>query len=145
VGSTNITQTLGLSITGSLSHFTVLNLIEFEFLKFFINLAKRSPKICEFTYMDGPVPFEIATEPKIMMHVDGDILRRCLEDRRLEELLRIGQNTVKAKEIFKKFCELLLRMRMRNDTLETAEKIDDADYLVKEAYGVLEFFLRPVL
>jgi hypothetical protein len=95
--------------------------------------------------MDGPVPFEIATEPKIMMHVDGDILRRCLEDRRLEELLRIGQNTVKAKEIFKKFCELLLRMRMRGETLETAEKIGDADYLVKEAYSVLEFFLRPVL
>jgi hypothetical protein len=144
-GSTSITQILGLSITGSLSHFTILNLIEFEFLKFLINLAKRSPKVCEFTYMDGPVPFEIATEPKIMMHVDGDILRRCLEDRRLEELLRIGQNTVKAKEIFKKFCELFLRMRMHGETLETAEKIDDADYLVKEAYSVLEFFLRPVL
>jgi hypothetical protein len=139
--STSLTQTLGLSITGSLSHFTILDSDEFVFLKFLINLAKRSPNVCEFTYMDGPVPLEIAMEPKIMMHVDGDILRRCLEDRRLEELLRIGQKTVKAKEIFQKFCELLQGLLHSG----IVEIVEDAETYVKEAYRLLDFYLRPVL
>jgi predicted HAD superfamily phosphohydrolase len=91
--------------------------------------------------MDGPVPLEIAMEPKIMMHVDGDILRRCLEDRRLEELLRIGQKTVKAKEIFQKFCELLQGLLHS----EIVEIVEDAETYVKEAYRLLDFYLRPVL
>ncbi|KAE8450543.1 hypothetical protein EG329_006274 [Mollisiaceae sp. DMI_Dod_QoI] len=138
-GSSNQPETLGLSITGSLSHFTVLQLTTWKYLKFLVDLAIRSPKVCEFTHKDGPVPLDSITEPKLRMQIDGDILKRCLLGRQLEDLLRIGENTPEANKIFERFCELL-----RDHHGEYVSNAEPEMYL-EQAYADLSYFLRPVL
>ena len=138
--SAHRSEFLGLSIDGSLSQHTILEFTEWRFLRFFINLAIRSPKVCEFTYKDEPLPLEPLSAPKLMMHVDGDILKRCLAERNLEGLLRLGEETGEAAEIFPKFCELL--QELHEGKLD--EHADAAAY-VEQAYTDLAFYLRPVL
>jgi hypothetical protein len=138
--SANRSEFLGLSIDGSLSQHTILEVAEWRFLRFFINLAIRSPKVCEFTYKDDSVPREPLGVPKLMMHVDGDILKRCLLQKSLEELLHIGQETEEAAEIFSKFYERL--QELHEGKLD--EHADAAVY-VEQAYTDLVFYLRPVL
>lgn len=133
-------EMLGLSITGVLSHYTFIDASTWQLLRFLINLALRSPSICEFSYQDDPVPLELVPQPKLMMHVDGDILKRCLEGRSLENLLCIGQDTVSAHKIFETFCELL-----RAACREKLEKEATAATHVDRAYALLELYLRPVL
>jgi hypothetical protein len=133
-------EVFGLAIDGSLCHFTVLDGAAWKFLRFIINLAKQSPKICEFTYSQDIAPLEPTTEPKTMMQVDGDILRRCVEERGLEELFCIGQETedaIKTQGIFYDLLQELHRGRLGKDAA-----MSDC---VQRAYKDLEFFLRPVL
>ena len=138
--NSNYQESLGLAIDGSLFSFTILDFRAWRFLRFLVNLAKRSPKVCEFTYTAMEFPLEPALEPKTMMHIDGDILRRCLNDGRLEELLCSGHETEKAIVTQSKFAELLHGLH--------GEKVDgkaDVNVLIEQAYKDLEFFLRPVL
>lgn len=137
------TETLGLSMNGSLSHYTILDAATWEFLRFLIDLAIRSPKVCEFTYKDFPVPLGVVgpvTDPKIMMHIDGDILRRCLELRVLEDLLRLGTKTQEARMVFSRFLQLLETLH-----LGTLPKNAAPLLYVEQAYADLAFLLRPVL
>ena len=133
-------ELLGLSITGVLSHYTFLDFKTWQFLRFIINLTIRSPSLCEFTYQDDPVPLDLAVEPKLMMHVDGDILKRCLEGRSLENLLHISHDTAETRKIFETFRELLRAA----DCGKLENNAPPAAY-VDQAYAFLEFFLRPVL
>ena len=75
-----------------------------------------------------------------MMHVDGDILRRCLEDGSLDELLCIGQETEEVAKMHGKFVELLQGLHRGR-----LEKNAELGVYVEQAYKDLEFFLRPVL
>jgi hypothetical protein len=131
---------LGLSLDGSVSHLSVLGLEAWRFLRFLLNLALRSSRVCEFSYRDELKSLEPLTTPKIMMHVDGDILKRCLDEQHLEHILRIGHETEEASEIFAKFYELL--QELHRGTLEVGS--DTAVY-VHRAYEDLAFFLRPVM
>ena len=137
---TSRSEILGLSITGVLSHYAFIDFRTWKFLRFLVNLAIRSPSLCEFTYQDDPVPLDLPVEPKLMMHVDGDILRRCLESRSLEHLLRVGQDTVEARTIFEKFHELL-QAAYRGELVESST----AAAYIDKAYAFLELYLRPVL
>ena len=133
-------EMLGLSIDGSLFSFTILGLHAWRFLRFLIVLAKQSPKVCEFTDSQDGSSLELTQEPKIMMHVNGDILRRCLDDGSLDELLRIGQETVEAVAIQANFVELIQGLHA-----EEPERDANVSVLIEQAYKDLEFFLRPVL
>ena len=132
-------EVLGLSIDGSLYNFTILDLPSWKFLRFLLNLALQSPKICEFTYTQGTLPLVPETQPKSMMHIDGDILQR-IEVGDLETLLRIGEESQDATRTQACFRELLREMHV--GALD-----EDADMSVytKRAYKDLDFFLRPVL
>lgn len=132
-------EILGLSIDGSLYHFTILDFASWKFLRFLVNLARQSPKICEFTYDQQTLPLEPVSEPKIMMHVDGDLLQR-VEENDLQELLRIGKETVEAANIQSMFRELLQEMHG-----ERLDKDAEMSVYIKRAYNDLGFFLRPVL
>lgn len=136
----NSPETLGLSITGSLSHFTVLRLKAWKYLRFLIDLAIHSPQVCKFTYKDGPVLLTAVTEPKLRMQIDGDILKRCLVGHQLESLLRVGQNTPESKKIFERFCELLREYHEGEFPISAGPEA----YL-EQAYIDLNYFLRPVL
>jgi hypothetical protein len=139
--NTNYPELIGLSMDGSLCHFTVLGFAAWSFLRFVINLASQSPKVCEFTYNEHDIEkLEPRTEPKLMMHVDGDILKRCLENRCLEELLHLQSNTEDESKIQAKFRELL-------EAVHPGEVGNDSpvESLVECAYTDLKFLLRPVL
>lgn len=138
--SANRSELLGISIDGSLSQYTVLDVAEWRFLRFILNLAIRSSKVCGFTYNDDHVSLEPPSEPKLMMHVDGDILKRCLVDRVLEELLHINEESQGAGRIFSKFFELL--QDLHGGKLK--EHVDARVY-VEQAYTDLAFYLRPAL
>ncbi len=136
-------ELLGLSITGSLSQYTILDAPTWELFRFLLDLAIRSPAVCEFTYRHSKVPMGLlgpVTEPKIMMHIDGDILKRCLELRVLEDLLSLGRITPNAGEIFSRFVQLLQAMHQ-----ETLPKDVAPAVYVEQAYEDLAFFLRPVM
>jgi hypothetical protein len=133
-------EALGLSITGSLSHFAVLDFFTWRLLRFLMDLATRSPKICEFTYRDDPMPWDTLTEPKTMMHIEGDVLKTVLHKRGLEELLGADLDTPDSRRKWKKFTEFL------QDVHQGAlEKDGIPAYYIAHAYADLEFYLRPVM
>ncbi|KAL5316563.1 hypothetical protein ACEPPN_015612 [Leptodophora sp. 'Broadleaf-Isolate-01'] len=133
-------EALGLSITGSLSHFAILEFKAWRLLRFLMDLATRSPKICEFTYRDDPMPLDTMTEPKTMMHIDGDILRTVVLRRGLEELLGVDLDTDDSRRTLKKFTELLQDVHQG-----TLEKDGTAVYYITQAYADLKLYLRPVI
>ncbi|KUJ10314.1 uncharacterized protein LY89DRAFT_740042 [Mollisia scopiformis] len=136
----NQPETLGLSIMGSLSHFTVLQLQTWNYLRFLTDLAIRSPVVCEFTHKDTPLPLGSVFQPKLRMHIDGDILKRCLVGRHLEELLLIGQDTPEATMLFDRFCNVL----RGHHGVNFVENAHPEEYL-EQAYADLNYFLRPVM
>jgi hypothetical protein len=137
----NRSETLGLSISGSLSHYTILDVVVWEFLRFLIDLALRSPKVCEFTYKDSPMPLTgPVKEPKIMMHIDGDILRHCLELRILEDLLQLDVHGEETGILFGRFVELLQGVHLGTLPVEAPPTV-----YMEQAYADLDFLLRPVL
>ncbi|KAH8804808.1 mono-functional DNA-alkylating methyl methanesulfonate N-term-domain-containing protein [Xylogone sp. PMI_703] len=133
-------EVLGLSIDGSLSHFTMIGVSAWRFLRYLYNLAIKSPMVAEFVHGIWKFPLEPATDPKIMMHVDGDILRHCLEGRKLEKLVCMGAEDEGEAEIFNTFCELLRDLHRGE-----VDRYQDARDYVEQAYEDLEFYLRPVL
>ncbi|KAI1001461.1 hypothetical protein K3495_g6740 [Podosphaera aphanis] len=149
----NKSEIMGLSITGSLIHFTILDIISWKFLRFLSILALRSPKVCEFTYRDNldlnPLKFERL--PKISMHIDGDLLKRCLQGRLIEDLLEVNIDkqsiqinpskvTLKDTKYSKRLYEIL--QELHGESLPLNQGID---VYIKQAYCDLEFILRPVI
>ncbi|KAK2626316.1 hypothetical protein QTJ16_004578 [Diplocarpon rosae] len=133
-------EALGLSISGSLTHFELLDYKTWRLMRLVIDLCTRSSAICEFTYKDDAMPLDMVTDPKIMMHIDGDILKRCVVHRKLEELFLIDNHTEQSRQLFRRFTELL--QATHNWSLEK----DAADSVyINQAYTDLEFYLRPVL
>ena len=138
--SVSSSEVLGLSIYGSVVRFTVLDFTAWKFLRFVISLCQRSPTICEFSFRDDPIPVEVASEPKKTMHVDGDILKRCLDERRLEELLCLGSKAPEASRIISQFFELL-QLLHRGALDETAAE----EVYIQQAYDDLDLYLRPTI
>jgi len=134
-------ETLGLTVDGLLCHFTFLGFDAWRFLRFLINLALRSPKVFEVTYdLNEPLPLEPVAQPKLMMHVDGNVLKRCLEDRLLEDILCPGKDDEERARTYAVLRELLQALHQG-----TLEKDASASVYVEQAYQDLEYFLRPVL
>ncbi|KAJ8071332.1 hypothetical protein OCU04_001664 [Sclerotinia nivalis] len=132
-------ETLGLGIDGSLYHFTILDIRAWQFLKFVANLARSSGLVGGRPW-EGSTELEPKQDPKYMQ-VDGDILKRLIENEKLEDLFGIGRHqTDENKREFKRFC-MLLEM-MHEGELETS---DDPFFYIEQAYDDLEAFLRPVM
>lgn len=141
---------LGVSIDGSLRHFTILNVDAWRLLKFVQNLASRSPGICPFStgasapelededsqdFMEIEWDPEPSASPPINMQVDGDILQRVLDKQALENLVPAYAA---------RFRELLDALDGGEHTQQFKESGELPDYY-DLAYEVLEYFLSPVL
>ncbi|KAH8736684.1 mono-functional DNA-alkylating methyl methanesulfonate N-term-domain-containing protein [Ilyonectria robusta] len=93
-------EILGISLDGSLQHFSLIGLELWRFLRLIQNLAQLTPAICPFTYdgfskpdaeMDMDLDLDLEPQPyPDMMHINGDVLRRCLDLRALENLTTFG-------------------------------------------------------
>lgn len=137
---------LGLTIDGSLQHFSLLNEDAWRFLRFIQNLALMSAKVCPHSPMLNVVASdwndhldpEPKSEPKLKMHVDGDILQRCLDRRVLEELMADPQH-------MKRFRELLDPLD-DDGLLQDSRETESPDFAhITLAYQILEYYLAPVL
>lgn len=135
-------EILGISLDGSLHHFSFLNVEIWRALRFVQNLALTSPELYPFTYEAVDLS-EFDPEPRLdgglEMHIDGDMLGSCLEKRALERLITRPSH-------LSRFAELL-------DELEDGKHT--ADFGIEEhglrekyfalAYDILKYFLAPVL
>ena len=145
-------EVIGLSLNGSLSHFTIIDHNSWKFLRFLVNVALQSPSFCEsLSAMRNPRRriFEEPVKPKqdvsklepfpaphIMMHVDGDILNQCLERQLLEDILQIEATTEDAAKIhgmFRTFLNGLLggKSKRPSHAANLKQPLWDADVLAK--------------
>ncbi|SCO23421.1 probable FUN12-general translation factor eIF2 homolog [Fusarium fujikuroi] len=101
---------LGVSIDGSLHQFSLIGLDLWRFLRLIQNLAYQDKEICPFvrnSYSSGASDLGMDLDPELeprrareMMHIDGDLLQRCLDMSALEKLVLIGDG-------IDLFCEYL--------------------------------------
>ncbi|RYP52006.1 hypothetical protein DL768_002802 [Monosporascus sp. mg162] len=104
------------------------------------NLAMASSTICPHTYPSvahGDFDPEPQLSPKHRMHVDGDILQRCLDRRMLENLMSNPEHVTR----FRVFLQALVE----NQDMPAPQTSDDNTEYFKLAYRVLEYYLAPVL
>ncbi|KAI5926216.1 mono-functional DNA-alkylating methyl methanesulfonate N-term-domain-containing protein [Camillea tinctor] len=131
---------LGLSIDGSLQHFSLLSEDAWRLLRYIQNLAMVSRTICAIAPGSrSALNFdpEPKLNPKLNMHVDGDILQRCLDKRALEEMTSEPQYC-------RRLCELLQALDggIYTSAMETNA---DTQPFYELAYKILRYYLVPVL
>ncbi|KND90349.1 hypothetical protein TOPH_05044 [Tolypocladium ophioglossoides CBS 100239] len=109
---------LGVSLDGSLQHFTLIGLELWRFLYLVQNMARRSPETAPLADAvargseqgvgenedemgddgrDNDEDDDVELEPEQhakLMHIDGDVLERCLRRRALERMVRKGDRFV---------------------------------------------------
>ncbi|KAL2021939.1 hypothetical protein VTK56DRAFT_6358 [Thermocarpiscus australiensis] len=139
-------EILGVSLNGAMHHFTLLDTEAWRLLRFLQNLALAGEEVCPFATReqqrdegdnDGEDDAEPRMDSGLQMHVDGDILRRCLEKRALERL-------VVQPEHVSRLTELLRELDGGRHTAGFEAERDRGRYF-RLAYDVLEYYLQPVL
>lgn len=131
---------MGVSLDGSLRHFTLLDVDIWRLLRFIQNIAQMSIDLCPFTHLNA---FEMSDlEPKmdkgLDMQVDGDLLRRCLEARGLERLLG-------SPSLVKRFIDLTNALEGGKHTANLANDAEKLKSYVLLAYDIMEYFLKRPL
>lgn len=141
VSTVDDAEILGISLDGSMQHFSLLNLDSWRLLRFIQNVAVTNEELYPFTYEHIDDYSDFDPEPRLdrglEMHVDGDMLRRCLEKRALQRLLSWPDHEAR-------FVELLAAL---DDGRHTAGLTlpGSRSELFGIAYDILDYFLRPVL
>ncbi|KAI5466573.1 mono-functional DNA-alkylating methyl methanesulfonate N-term-domain-containing protein [Mariannaea sp. PMI_226] len=139
----------GVGLNGSLQHFSLIGPDLWRFLRLIQNLAEHCAEVCPFkkgvrslTGSDVYMDIDAELEPRLtghMMHINGDILERCLERRALAMLLRIP-------DAIDLFCEYLDGIE---DGVHTLGFRDDEDEgrgrYIQLGYDILEYLFEPVL
>jgi hypothetical protein len=139
-------EVLGVSLNGAVTQFVLLGVEAWRLLRWVQNLARGCEEVCPFAVSlsrqrqqqqqrGDPEP-----EPKLAyggeMHVDGDVLGRCLERRALERVV-VGEEHVA------RLRELLGELDGGRHTAGWAEGEDKRYFGL--AYEVLEYYLSPAL
>ncbi|KAI1825910.1 hypothetical protein F4861DRAFT_142802 [Xylaria intraflava] len=131
---------LGLAMDGSLTQFSILYEDVWRLLRFIQNIAVESIEIC-LVPRENDSANDLELDPrsivKTKMHVDGDILQRCLEQRALERIMSSRQLCARFEELVKAldFEIDIPKVQLQNDTSLAYEK----------AYSILEYYLSPAL
>ncbi|KAI1817496.1 hypothetical protein GGS20DRAFT_11650 [Poronia punctata] len=142
---------IGLSLDGSLRQFCILDEKIWRLFKYIQNLATTAEAPRDMV-LHRPSPTPKMRDPFLLddpagpkeMHINGDILQRCLEKRTMEHLVS------KAEE-FTRLRELLFEAgsnpgEEEEEEEETWDDDDDDETRVFEyVYGILEYYLAPAL
>ncbi|RBR22795.1 uncharacterized protein FIESC28_04358 [Fusarium coffeatum] len=148
-GTTDQAEVLGVSLDGSLQHFSLIGTDLWRFLRLIQNLAYHNPNVCPFTRNNQPstgngmdLDLDLELEPQPypdMMHIDGDLLKRCFDLRALKSLVSIGDG-------IDLFCEYLDGIEegihtegFRDSGAEGQEKY------IELGYKILEYVLAPAI
>lgn len=148
-------EILGVSLDGSLYHFTLLSVEVWRLLRFIQNLAVAAPELYPFAREEAAEYPEIAPEPdlerdpssdpeprldrSLEMQIDGDMLQRCLDKGALERLMSNPDDLVRLAEIL--------------DDIDGGRHTEGfsglaggaRDETIALTYDILEHFLVPVL
>ncbi|GAP82946.1 putative thermotolerance protein [Rosellinia necatrix] len=125
---------LGLAIDGSLTQFTILNEDEGRLLSYIQNLARPRP-----TGQDDASKLQLGADSitKAGMHVDGDILQRCMEHKMLERIASTPQQVLELQE--------LLKAPGIGIDMANSRVLDEALLVYKYTYDILDFYLSIAL
>ncbi|KAG6093599.1 hypothetical protein E4U30_004188 [Claviceps sp. LM220 group G6] len=145
------TDVLGVSLDGSLRHFTLIDVELWRLLSLTQILAQRSPyfkptgnsiSCSESRCSDEGLDLPPRLHPRLM-HVDGDVLSQCLKHRMLEQIVGKGDEL----ELFFNYLDRLDGGRWTKDFRygigQTEEEHKSAYFRL--GYGVLAYLLSPVL
>ncbi|KHN97877.1 thermotolerance protein [Metarhizium album ARSEF 1941] len=144
-------EVFGVSLDGSLRHFTLVNLELWRILSLMQTLALRrrlfnvmggSPSDSDSMVSDDDNDIEPHVHPKLM-HIDGDLLSRCLENRLLEKII----GTADGLDLFCEYLDALDGGRWTDrfrDGIGSSEGEREAAYF-NLGYDILGYILAPVL
>ncbi|KAI1127182.1 mono-functional DNA-alkylating methyl methanesulfonate N-term-domain-containing protein [Nemania abortiva] len=132
---------LGLAVDGSLLQFSILPEDAWRLLRYIQILAVTSEESRLVpTGYDSTRSLELdaSSTDKIEMHVDGDILQRCLETQALE---RIASTT----EQLTQLQELLRALDPGTEEGNNSQVPDETPTAYEYAYSILEYYLSSAL
>jgi hypothetical protein len=149
LSTTDQAEVLGVSLDGSLQHFSLIGTDLWRFLRLIQNLAYHNTNVCPFTRNNQPstgsgmdLDLDLELEPRPypeMMHIDGDLLKRCFDLGALKSLVSIGDG-------IDLFCEYLDGIEdgihtegFRDSGAEGQEKY------IELGYKILEYVLAPAI
>ena len=131
----------GVSLDGTLQHFTLLSVELWHFLNIIEFLARRSPDVASFIPANGGQSEEVRFEQEALpsrMHINGDVVVRCLQRRSLEKL-------VEDENMEDKFRASLDAVEAGAYTQGFRDGERTRDRYFKLAYEILAFLNEPVL
>ncbi|KAG6041666.1 hypothetical protein E4U41_002940 [Claviceps citrina] len=145
---------LGVSLDGSLRHFTLIDIELWRLLSLVQNLAQRSPHLNSRgrnlseseTIGSEEGPDGNVVEPQLhpkLMHINGDLLSQCLEKRLLEKVVGKGDGF----ELFREYLDGLqggIWTESFRDKTGLSEEERRGAYF-RLGYDVLDYLLEPVL
>lgn len=143
-------EVLGVSLDGSLQHFSLIGMDLWRFLRLIQNLAYHNTDVCPFTRsnqsstdsdMDLDLDLELEPQPyPDMMHIDGDLLKRCLDLRALKNLVSIRDDGIDL------FCEYLDGIEEGIHTEGFRDSgTEGQDRYIELGYKILEYVLAPAI
>ncbi|KAM0557953.1 hypothetical protein ACHAPJ_005117 [Fusarium lateritium] len=142
-------EVLGVSLDGSLQHFALIGMELWRFLRLVQNLAYHNIDVCPFMRnnqssgdSDMELDMDLELEPQLypnMMHIDGDLLKRCLDLRVLKSIMSIGDG-------IDLFCEYLdgIEEGVHTEGFRELES-QGQDKYIELGYKILEYVLAPVI
>ncbi|KAI6776079.1 hypothetical protein HG530_000024 [Fusarium avenaceum] len=136
-------EVLGVSLDGSLQQFSLIGIDLWRFLRLIQNLAYHDINVCPFTRSnqrhrdrDHEVDLDLELEPHPspnMMHIDGDLLKRCLDLRALISLASIGDAIDLFCEYLDKIDEGVHTKGFRESGIQGQEKYIELGYEILES------------
>ncbi|KAL2132793.1 hypothetical protein VTI74DRAFT_3387 [Chaetomium olivicolor] len=136
-------EILGASLNGAMYQFAMLSVEAWRLLRYIQNLAMADERVCPFgrRLLEERGLMERGPEPRLgtgfEMHVDGDVLRRCLEMRALERV--VGEQGQ-----VERFVGLLEELEGGRYTEGLSAEGRYEQYF-RLAYDILEYYLLPVI
>ncbi|KAM0354077.1 hypothetical protein ACHAPU_001112 [Fusarium lateritium] len=142
-------EVLGVSLDGSLQQFSLIGIDLWRFLRLIQNLAYHDSNVCPFMRSnqtsrdrDHEIDVGMEIEPHSspnMMHIDGDLLKRCLDLRALTSLTSIG-------DAIDLFCEYLDKIDKGKHTKGFRESgIQGQEKYIELGYEILQNVLASAI
>ncbi|KAF7560773.1 hypothetical protein G7046_g3376 [Stylonectria norvegica] len=122
--TTDGAEIFGVSLDGSLLHFSLIGAEAWRFLRLIQNLARRSLALCPMTHQmnleDGANLEPRATTEQL--HVDGDLLKRCFDYNQLEKVIDDADSW----ELYYEYLDQLLDTVLDTKLLEQVNKVKNS-------------------
>ncbi|CAK7268404.1 hypothetical protein SEPCBS57363_003074 [Sporothrix epigloea] len=149
-------EILGVCLDGSLQHFMLLSLPAWRLLRLVHDLALTSPTLFPFTFetsdLDEYDDYEADPQSgdRTVMHIDGDMLQRCVDERALEELFTDPARAAKLYSALEKLDgDVNLNWEARANAADVVQDSAAIDERTRRSidlmYTILDYYLQPVL